>query len=201
MEGGIIWLVLDVADAYWLAPLRPAERRYQCAAWEGNISIFKRTAQGTKASSLTWSHMSAALSRLLQSPFTQGDAALDTYSVDPLLALAGSTDKHDLHACIFMCAILVLGFELSCHKGQYSRNVVWIGTQMQPTPEGILLTVSETLVTEIWAMIDAMLTRSVVPVKDLRRLAGKANFVAGIVWTWRPFLADLFFLGGGAGAP
>ena len=46
--GGIIWQVLDVADAYWLFPLHPDERRFQCASWRGRIIVFKRIAQGDK---------------------------------------------------------------------------------------------------------------------------------------------------------
>ena len=115
--GGIIWLVLDVADAYWLIPLHPEERRFQCAMWMGKWIVFKRTGQGTKASSLTWSHISAALSRLLQPLFTSEEAALETYSDDPLLAIAGSTATHDRLAAIFISALIVLGLHLSFHKG------------------------------------------------------------------------------------
>ena len=63
-----------------------------------------------------WSHVSAGICRLLQSLYASDEAALQTYSDDPLLALSGSTAKHDLHACVLVAALLVLGLRLSFHK-------------------------------------------------------------------------------------
>ena len=41
-------------------------------------------------------------------------------------------------------------------------------------------------------MVSTAMARNIYPVKDLRTLAGKANHIAGVLFTWRPFLQELW---------
>ena len=76
-------------------PLYPEERRFHCARYKKDIIIFLRAGQGAKASSLTWAHMDALITRLTQSLYKQDETALETYTDDPLLALLGTDEAHN----------------------------------------------------------------------------------------------------------
>jgi hypothetical protein len=54
------------------------------------------------------------------------------------------------------------------------------------------VSLKESFLSELSELICTTMQSNVVPLKLLRSLAGKANRVATIVYTWRPFLSDLW---------
>ncbi len=46
--------IIDIVDAFWLIPLRQAERKYFCAKLHGKYYAFLRTAQGPRGAPLTF---------------------------------------------------------------------------------------------------------------------------------------------------
>ena len=88
-----VWLLIaDISDAFWLIPLHPSERRFFVAGHGEYLSIFLRTAQGSRGAPLTWAALAALLARCVQGLFAVGnedEARLQGYVDDPLMAVRG----------------------------------------------------------------------------------------------------------------
>ena len=59
--------IIDIVDAFWLIPLRQAERKYFCAKLHGQYYAFLRMAQGSRGAPLTFAALIALAARLIQS--------------------------------------------------------------------------------------------------------------------------------------
>ena len=192
---GIELLVTDVVDAFWLVPLHPRERRYDCIRYNGVYYVFLRTAQGSRGAPLTWAAVAAVLARLLQSLFvtsTGQEARLQVYVDDPLLAVRGSQDRRRLLAARFIAGFLILGARLAFPKAQLGARVAWIGVQLHVRRGAVEAAILEEKLQALLEIIVAMLANNVVPIKDVRSLAGKGSNISTVVYMWRPFLAQLW---------
>ena len=69
--------------------------------------------------------------------------------------------------------------------------MTWVGTELTVHDEGVTVTIGKTLLAEVQRIVEEALLNNVISVKLLCKLAGKANFIAGIVWVWKPFISDL----------
>ena len=187
-------LISDFIDAYWAVPLHPSERKYQVARFGRLWLVLLRTGQGTKTSSLTWGLISALCGRLGQSLFEAHELLLQIYTDDPIAAVAGDAAQRGMRMSSLMCLWMALGLGVAFHKAVRGRDVVWIGARYELFDDHLTVSVTPELIEELIASIEAMLDANRVKVRDVRRLAGQGNHVAGLVFSWRPFLKD--FLGG-----
>ena len=92
--------------------------------------------------------------------------------------------------CVRFCAAcLVLGFNLAFGKAQSSPDLVWIGVRLIVTERRIEATIPAEKIKELLKLIDGILSRNMIPLKELRTFAGKAMNIASLIVIWRPFLA------------
>ena len=189
------FLIADVSDAFWLIPLSKRERKYFVSKHRGRWLVFMRTAQGSRGAPLSWAAIAALVARCVQSLFftddscTELDAKLQLYVDDPLLAMRGD-DHHCKRLCVRFCvAWLVLGFNLAFSKAQCSPDVVWIGVRLKINERRIEATIPAEKIKELLELIASILSRNMIPLKELRTFAGKAMNIASLIVIWRPFLA------------
>ena len=196
----ITMLITDVVDAFWLIPLHVSERKFFCARLRGKYCAFLRTAQGSRAAPLTFAATVALAGRLVQSVLagpqlgrnaTQ-ESRMQIYVDDPLTIIRGSPERTKRLATVSILVWTMLGFPLAFHKAVMSPTLTWVGVKLQLTPTDVRVEVPESKVQELLAMINDCLAANVTSKKVLRTLIGKAMSIASVLYTWRPFLHELY---------
>ena len=82
----------------------------------------------------------------------------------------------------------VMGIILAFSKGQFGRTVSWIGGSFEATDNSVIVTILKSRLDELLSMARDMLTSNVAPLKQVRTVTGKAQSIASLLWTWRPFI-------------
>ena len=80
-----------------------------------------------------------------------------------------------------------LGFPLQFKKGQKGPTVKWIGFALRSTDSELEISIKPEIFRELRSQIASVVKCNVISRKDLQRLAGWANHVAGMIPVWRPF--------------
>lgn len=191
--------IADIADAFWLVPLRPEERRYFAAQYGRKTYVFTRTAQGSRGAPLTFSVIMALASRLVQSVVSGPrsrthlpEAFLQVYVDDPLAIMVGSESRLRRLACMISVVWALLGFPVAYHKAVLAPDVVWIGVRLVVSQKQVMVEVPEAKITEIKELVDSALEENVYSVKKLRTLIGKCMAIASVIQVWRPFVQELY---------
>ena len=190
-------LITDIIDAFWLIPLRTTERRYFCAKLQGKYFAFLRTAQGAP---LTFATVIALAGRIVQSLMSgpalhrraHQEGRMQIYVDDPLTILRGSESRTKRLAAICILGWTILGFPLAFHKAVMSPTLTWVGVKLQLTTDQVHVEVPESKVKELRALIDDCMSSNLTSKKSLRTLIGKAMAIASVLYTWRPFLHELY---------
>lgn len=193
-------LITDIVDAFWLVPLRADERRYFCAMLQGRYFAFLRTAQGSRGAPLTFAAVVALAGRLVQSLLAgpclhrraHQEARMQIYVDDPLTIMRGTEDRTKRLAAISILGWTILGFPLAFHKAVWAPALTWVGVKLQLTVDQVRVVVPESKVQELLTLIGDSLSSNVTSKKSLRTLIGKAMAVASVLYTWRPFLHELY---------
>ena len=79
----------------------------------------------------------------------------------------------------------------------------WIGFALRSTDAELEISIKPEILCELRSQIASAVKCNVISRKDLQRLAGRANHVAGMIPVWRPFLQELWgaLAGDGGNAP
>ena len=85
-----------------------------------------------------------------------------------------------------------MGFPLAFHKAVWAPALTWVGVKLQLTVDQVRVVVPESKVQELLTLIGDSLSSNVTSKKSLRTLIGKAMAVASVLYTWRPFLHELY---------
>ena len=193
-------LVADVENAFWLLPLAPSERRFFVAKLRGKYFVFLRTAQGSRSAPLTFAAVMALSARLVQSVLLRDrlsrrhpqEGRLEVYVDDPIAVLSGTPSKVRRLASLVLVTWMVLGFPLALHKACFGSCVVWVGVQISVSSDQVEVQVPQDKIEDLMNICADSGRSNVLTVKALRSLAGKVNNVATVLFTWRPFAAQLF---------
>ena len=123
-------MVLDFSDAFWQVPLHADEQRYFCAQMNldgvKQFLVYLRRAQGSRGAPTSWARLAALVMRLTQSTFQEAIALL-CYVDDPLCIISGSPVQRKMIAASIISLWSALGLTLQLRKGQFGRQVTWIG--------------------------------------------------------------------------
>ena len=111
---------------------------------------------------------------------------------DPCLILRGSPKQCDRYVAIVVLLWLCLCSDLSYHKGQYGTQVDWTRYNFEITPTEIIAKIKADFMQDFSQWTDELLSYSQLSVRYLCSYAGKANHVAMLVYTWRPFLDQIW---------
>ena len=200
-------VVLDAKDAFWEVPLHPDERRFYCGRIldeEGNIRYvtYCRTAQGSRGAPLTWSAVNALISRLVLSLLYEEDAVsgdlqlhdrMNVYVDDPWAVLVGTQADRDRKLALLILGWRVLGINLALAKGQCAADVNWIGASLDiPDRKHVIVQIIKGRLDELHEMTIDILGKNYILKSVLRTYTGKAQSMASVIITWRPFVHMLY---------
>lgn len=102
-----------------------------------------------------------------------------------------------------MLAWEAVGFNLAYKKGQLSKNVDWIGGNLQYNTAGFTSKVKESIAQDIRDDLKSLEGQNVIAKRSLQSFVGRANHAAGLLVVLRPFLQANrgAFYGDSGGAP
>ena len=185
-------LIADISDGYWLIPLHPKERRFFVASFQGKFLVFERTAQGSRGAPLTFCTIMGLATRLLQSLLLRDhlhmkrhkqDARVQVYTDDPWIIAKGTPTQVNRIFSIVLLTWCLFGFPVATHR---------IGMYISLFPGRVEVSIPPDKVDELERMTLDFLKSNVVSVKALRTYVGKAMSIASVIFTWRPFLNQIF---------
>ena len=93
---------------------------------------------------------------------------------------------------------------MALRKGQFGPSVDWIGARVSCQDDGVTATITPERLRELQELTDTHLAHNVVSLPNLRTYTGKAQSMASLLYTWRPFVHMLYgamSLVGAHGAP
>ena len=191
------FLVIDFTDWFFQIPLHHQERKHFVATYNGTYIVFLTMAQGSVNAPLVCGRVAAFVARLTQSLFVRTELRLQLYVDDPLMAAAGSRSDRDLSFATVILLWAGLGIKLAYKKAERGHAITWIGASLKVDNNGtwdaqITASAKQEIVDEVRDTALSMLESNVIAFKQVQSFLGKANHIAGIVESWRPFLQDMW---------
>ena len=192
------FFVLDFTDAFWHVPLHPSERQYFIGFDGVRYWMYLRAAQGSRNGPLAWAGPSALLARCTQGLLsgsgesTNPRGRLQLYVDDPCISIRGTTAERDDLVAAVVLSWLLCGFQLAFSKAQRGKEVTWIGAGLRHDGGSVTVTIPAAKLDEFRELVDTDAVKNIMSNKNLRKLAGKANHVASILYVWMPFLSELW---------
>ena len=190
-------LIADISDAFWLIPLHPKERRFFVASFQGKFLVFERTAQGSRGAPLTFCTIMGLATRLLQSLLLRDRLHMkrhkqDARTDDPWIIGKGTATQVNRIFSIVLLTWCLFGFPVATHKATRGRSLKWIGMYISLFPDRVEVSIPPDKVDELERMTLDFPKSNVVSVKALRTYVGNAMSIASVIFTWRPFLNQIF---------
>ena len=191
-----VWLLgTDISDAFHQVPLDPREWQYTAAAFRGRVYIFKVLVFGSVSAPTVWGRYAAWLGRSTSAILRDRKFRMHIYVDDPVFVASGSLGEAVQTFTLALLWAGVAGFPLAWHKCDGGEMVDWIGAKISVTPGSTEVSIPESKVSELRQICSGMLSRSTVSSREVRKLAGKGSFVAGLVPVVNPFLRSLWRVG------
>eukprot|EP00435_Cladocopium_sp_Y103_P039029 s2094_g10.t1 len=193
-DASIQFAVIDFKDAFYQCRLARSERKHVVVKASGaTYFILEVVAFGLACGPLLWSRLAAALVRLAQGACWD-TARVQCYVDDPVLVVKG----HDALAKAINLAVPLLlwqalGCQLSWNKMQLGNSVQWIGFCMQLKGDCMVAQLSEDKLAKLQAALNELLAaKGVIPVQQLRAVAGLLGWLTSIVKLARPWVGMLW---------
>ena len=186
------WMVLDVADAFHNVWLRPEEVKFCCTKVGNKFYVFLVLLFGAASSVPIWGRVAAWLARTTAALLHPGEAALQLYVDDPIVAARGTAAQRERAFAVVCIWASVIGLPLAWQKGVRGSSVTWIGAKLTCNAWKVTATIPEKKVTEILDETRSLLSGTIIYKKRLRSYCGKVSFAAGLVVVLRAFLACLW---------
>ena len=198
---GVEQFVIDAEEAFWMNPLHPMERKYFVGIFKGKYLIYLRTAQGSRGAPVTWAAVFGLICRCVQSMFftpcgsgrCSHDTSLQVYVDDPWAAVVGDMAKRDRSMAACIVCWRILGINLAFAKAQRGASVDWIGCSISvQSSDTVHATIAADRLDELRELTDIFDAGNVIKKKELRSYVGKAQSIASLLHTWRPFISMLW---------
>ena len=203
--------VLDFTDAFWQVPLHPKERRFFVGKIRGLILSYLRAAQGSRNGPLNWACVASLAIRMAQSMFrvsclavnnvhaatkaerrAESSLRLQTYVDDPIFSLRGTKRQRDRSIAMVVLLWSGVGFELAFNKAERGRSVTWIGIDTKIVRARVVARIKADRVQELLQLCEEYLQTNLVGIKVLRSFIAKAGNFAQLLFSWRPFLGEIW---------
>ena len=197
----VFYMVLDAVDAYWQLLLHPNERRFFCAVLrrpgkQPTYLVFNRTPQGSRGAPLSWTAIFGLVCRLafstLRCPVQPNASRMEVYVDDPICALLGTREGCMRQVAILVLSWAALGISLALPKGQFGTTANWIGATFESKADRVTGTIQQQRLDELQQMAAEIRRQNVCTLKLLRTFTGKAQSIASLIYTWRPFVHMLY---------
>ena len=181
--GDMELVVIDISDAFMALPVCQQEHQHALApALERDQFIaFVALLFGYKVAPLLWSRVASLMSRLLQAAIPGHQGQHQCYLDDSLWALRGALEVRNHNLSFILYSMAAVGFKVALSKGERANAVQWIGVRLAIIEKDIVLTLPENFVKELIELLASWTGKGMVPLKELRKAAGKLSWLAGIL--------------------
>ena len=185
----------DFADAFKQLKSHPEERRFLAGSALGGFFVYLTILFGIGSGPLVWGRVAAATMRLSQACLLVGEGILQCFVDDPICALRGTAAHRRRLVCLLLIFWASLGLKFAYRKATHAASVPWIGGQV--TVEAGLrscrVELPQKKVDDLCKVCKEMLQgRPMVGVDCVRRLAGQASWIGGIIPQLRPFTRQVW---------
>ena len=150
-------------------------------------------ARGSALFPTIWARVSGLMGRPTHGMFDEREVSINTFVDDPLTVLSGPAARRTRHMAMIILVWRALGFPISFAKGEEGPKVVWIGTTYKLLDAAVECSIKEAILNDSREQIEILKSSgNLVKAKLLKSTTSRANHVAGLLMTWRPFLAQLW---------
>ena len=185
--------VLDWADAFHSIGVHPDEFPHQVVkGFDGQYIGYETVLFGGAGSPGVWGRAAAFLGRSGQSLFTAEEARIQVYVDDPWTIWRGSEEERAKNLGLLLLWWRVLGPPISWRKIQVGREVRWIGVQIALARGGVDLTIDPDFLDDLNLDIIKAHDGDEISTTVLRKIAGKAEWIAGLIPYVKPMVSPLW---------
>ena len=176
------FFLLDLKDAFCHFGVAEKELRHCVSPGlePGTGIIWCAMLFGFKAAPLLMARLASAIGRLLQSLFHPARCQIQIYVDDVMMIVKGDRPYRANLLALALYTLGAFGVQLSLDKGERGKRVTWIGTGFELEKDHLVLATPKKMVSEIKLLLGNWKSKGMVPLKELRTLAGKLAWVAGI---------------------
>ena len=163
--------------------------------------MYARSAQGSRNAPLSWAALVSLVARCTQSLFykprsmgkkTTENVRMEVYVDDPAIVARGTTASRDRYFTVIVLVWRALGFRLAFSKAKRGFRVPWIGNEVWSECEMVKAGIQEHRVLELKKLVDEYRMSNIISLKSLRSLSGKCSNFSTLLFSWRPFLSELW---------
>ena len=186
-------MVVDWADAFHSMGVLDDEKAHQIVKGFGDEFIgYETVLFGGGGSPGVWGRAAAFLGRSGQALFRADEARLQVYVDDPWSVWHGLQEIRRRNRAVLLLWWMALGPPLSWKKVQVGRQVKWIGAVVCLRREHTVLSLDEGFIKDLLGDVEAILQDVWVNVSIVKKLAGKAEWAAGIIPYMKPIISPLY---------
>ena len=119
---------------------------------------------------------------------------MNVYVDDPLVILRGTFLQRNRITALIILAWRILGVNLAYTKAQCNDTIDWIGWNLAGSTlhKTVTCNVRSDRLDELFELALRHVKANVISIKDLRTFVGKAQSMASLLYSWRPFLSMLW---------
>ena len=175
-------MVLDWEDAFHTMGVLPNEFQHQVVkGFDGEYLGYETVLFGGAGSPGVWGRAAALLGRSGQSLFDAAEARIQVYVDDPWTVWRGTAEQRERNRVILLLWWLALGPPVSWRKVQLGRAVQWIGVKVSIQGDAFHVTLGEAFIEDLAKLVGETLASSSSTTAVVKKLAGKAEWAAGVV--------------------
>ena len=176
------FMLLDLKDAFCHFGLHPKELCHAVSPGldSGTGILWCAMLFGYTAAPLIMGRLSAAIARLVQSLVHPAEGQTQMYVDDLLLLLRGDKRHRETVLAMVIYTLVAFGVQLSLDKGERGIRCTWIGTTFELHADKLLLGTPPKLLAEVQEKLAEWSKAGMLSVKDMRSVAGKLSWMAGI---------------------
>ena len=148
---------------------------------------------GGVGSPLVWGRAGAYLMRGAQALFEETELLCECYVDDPNVLAVGDRRERQRRFVIFLLWLCIMGPPISWDKVARGRCVEWCGVELRLIDRYTVKAVlAEEFVRTLREEIEEAMSRPLVKLSVVRRIAGRASWAMGLVPVLRSFLDSLW---------
>jgi hypothetical protein len=147
---------------------------------------------GSVTSPGAWGRLAAFLGRTIAALFSPQLSRVQTYVDDPLFACRGVKAVRTNVFAVNVLWLAIVGLPLSWGKATAGLHIDWIGVHLAWSADATVLEIPSSKVEELRGLLVGIGSKKIIPIRQLRSVAGKLNFFGGVVIYMAPFIAILW---------
>ena len=186
-------MVVDWEDAFRSIGVLPEELPHQVVrGFDGTFIGYETILFGGAGSPNVWGRAAAFLGRSGQSLFEETEARLQVYVDDPWCIWRGSAAQRRRNRAVLLLWWAILGPPISWRKMQIGVRIKWIGVLVVLAGGQVSVTLDPTFLRDLAREIGVLRRVQSIPPARLKKLAGKAEWAAGIIPYLKPMISPLW---------